>query len=74
MVVELDFVPPEEPHSARNRVLLIPDLRRPGARDVLQLEAALWRLAGADGDLQRRVREQEQIFFTSNLDFVFYGK
>ncbi len=73
-MVELDFVPPEEPHSARNRVLLIPDLRRPGARDVLQLEAALWRLAGADGDLQRRVREQEQIFFTSNLDFVFYGK
>ncbi len=71
VLVELDFVPADEPEMMRTRGLLIPSLR--GARDVLHLEAALWALAKSDPDLQRRIREQEQIFFSSNLNFVFFG-
>ncbi len=72
IVVELAFVPPDEPAAARTRTLVIPNLR--AARDVLHLEAALWNMAREDSELDRRIGEQEQIFFSSKLDFVFFGE
>eukprot|EP00095_Tigriopus_kingsejongensis_P008725 maker-scaffold535_size144686-snap-gene-0.19 protein:Tk08725 transcript:maker-scaffold535_size144686-snap-gene-0.19-mRNA-1 annotation:"cell division protein" len=64
ILVELDFLP-----DKRTQMLRIPACSPHS--DFANLDSALWRLAQSERDLKGLIREQELIYFNSDLGFKF---